>query len=109
MLAVGYLCQNGIIAEKKNRFTLTEHKNCLTHFFFFCYTALVRSSSGASPFQLITRALQSFSLLTFVSKNFSQLSYSRFIIYHDDKNSSSIGNYLLNVFNLFLKNILKEV
>lgn len=36
MCGSGYLCQNGIIAEKSDYFT--EHKNCLTHFFCFPFS-----------------------------------------------------------------------
>lgn len=37
MCSFGYLCQNGIIAEKKADY-FTEHKNCLTHFFCFSFS-----------------------------------------------------------------------
>lgn len=38
----GYLCQNGIIAEKDY---FTEHKNCLTHF--PCFSFSIKSSSDS--------------------------------------------------------------
>jgi hypothetical protein len=71
---------------RKNRFTLPEHKNCLTHF--FSALNVVRLEL---PFQLITRALQSFLCsLTIVSEISLSIKLDDLLFLDDDDKSKAL-------------------
>lgn len=90
---------------RKNRFTLPEHKNCLTHF--FLASCSLRSSAGASPFQLTTRALQLLCCFNFSPINLDDLLF--LMMMRRKFKISFCSSWSLRTWDCFSKNFIESM